>query len=92
MFAILLPVVIAAVLIVEARLLVPRHRRLIALPQVILLVVGGLVSIHPVGPHARRAAAVHITRLHLLLAVGQDDAVVMLRVLQIILCQHRITR
>ncbi len=40
---------------------------------------------HPAGVHAFPARL-----LHLLLAVGQDDAVVVLGMLQVILCQHRV--
>jgi len=92
-FAVLLPVVTAAVLIVKARLLVlmSGHRRLIALPGIVRLIVGRLIALHAVGSHVMPTATVHLARLlHLLLAVSQDDAVVMLRVLQIIFGQHRI--
>jgi hypothetical protein len=45
-------------------------------------------------PHAAVAAAVHPAFVGLieLVAVGHDDTVVMLGVLQIVLCQHRIAR
>jgi hypothetical protein len=93
-FAMLLPVVIAAVLILKARLIIlmPLHGWLIALPHFIRLIVGGVITFEALG--SAMATAVHLTArlLPLLLAVGQYDAVVMLRVLQIILRQHRIAR
>jgi hypothetical protein len=94
MLTMLRPPIVAALLVVlEARLflLMAGRRWLLALADVVGLVVGSVVPLRAIGPHPWAACPVHLTGLlHLLLAVRQDDAIVMFSVLQIILGQHRI--
>lgn len=77
------------------------NRRLLALPEIfydgraiVIPVIVGVDRVH-VGPKARLAgiAAATLAALrHRLLAIGDDDAVVVLCVLEIVLRQHRIPR
>jgi hypothetical protein len=94
MLTMLRPSIVAALLILKARLVVLMAGRwLLALADIVGLVVGTIVPVAALGPNPWTASAVHLAGLlHLLLAVRQDDPVVMFCMLQIILGQHRIAR
>ena len=73
--------------------------RLFAMPEIVAAtVVIGIIVVDGVAsqPHAGvdiatgGASGDFAALLHLLLAVGEDDAIVMLCVLEIVLCQHRV--
>jgi hypothetical protein len=82
--------------LVARRLLVLRHRRMRRLEglveQILTLIVAELIADVTRFAQPLTVAIGQLARLLQLLAVGHDDAVVMLRVLQIVFAEHRIAR
>ena len=82
--------------LVARRLLVLRHRRMRRLEglveQILTLIVAELIADVTRFAQPLTVAIGQLARLLQLLAVGHDDAGVMLRVLQIVLAEHRIAR
>jgi hypothetical protein len=78
------------------RLMMLRHRRMRRLEgfveQILTLFVAEIIADVTGFAQALAIAIGQFARLLQLLAVGHDDAVVMLRVLQIVFAEHRITR
>lgn len=95
---VLRPALVCSRLVVAWALLLreARDHRLVAVPKIVAagaVAVGTFLAFHTVGAQARRAAIARIVvRQALLLAIREDDAIIMLGVLQIILGQNRITR
>ena len=82
---------VAAVLTRRRLGLLMRQRRLKAIVEPLFpLVVAEFVADVTRLAHALAIAVGHVARLLQLLAIGHDDARVVLGVLQIVLCQHRI--
>jgi hypothetical protein len=82
--------------LVARRLMMLRHRRLRRLEgfleQILTLLVAEIIADVTRLAQPLTVAIGQLARLLQLLAVGHDDAVVMLRVLQIIFAEHRIAR